>query len=442
VAQRFIRIGKVEVDGGLLTAPIDCSPELERYFVDRRFWADYGDTVDLSGIPPSILAIPAVGSVAGVAWAVGADLVVDELDARYRQALTEVAAVIQSIYPSFHTGRSAVRGRIVANDPRPDQGRVGLLFSGGLDANTSLIEHADRVTDLFTIWGADVPLANQPLWSRLTALIEANPAAATKTRHRIASNLRSLLDNGRLGDEFGSVILTGAWWSGVQVGLGMQSLIAPAAFALGMRRVMEASSLTAAPGTTYIFSPDVDEKIAWAGAAVAHDSFHRSRQQKIHEVLAPYLRSADRLPLAVCYERGRGGLPTINCGVCEKCLRTQVGLLLEGIDPVVCGFHMEDDALDQARDRFERNGYMLEPVQISSWHDIQRGLPADLDRLPDIRGSRRFFAWLRGLDVDAYARRAYLAHQPFLKACLIVAGGPVLRALPPELQRRVRPLIA
>lgn len=38
------------------------------------------------------------------------------------------------------------------------------------------------------------------------------------------------------------------------------------------------------------------------------------------------------------------GTGRVNCGRCEKCLRTAGGLLLAGIDPTVVGLPIQPDA--------------------------------------------------------------------------------------------------
>lgn len=446
MASEWIEFGAVEVEGGCATARLTCSLGMERYFAADRFWADYASADDLDGVPPGILAIPAVGNAVAVAWALGAELRVDTLDARFLAALGGVGATIQSIYPSFRTAESSVSVRTVAPIAPPvDLGRVGLLYSGGIDSNSALVEHLHSVGHLFTVWGADVPLADGALWRALRALVEGSPPAAGKTLHVVRSNLRSFLNNDLLTATFGPVLATGSWWGGIQHGLGLLSVTAPLAYRHGIGVVMEASSYTegeAPPGQDPAFSPAVDEQIAWAGTRIVHHGYRQTRQQKIGDVLAPYVAAGHGLPLAACYKRDRGGGQGLNCGVCEKCLRTQAGLLLAGIDPNACGFRLVDGDLDLAIERFERCEFLFEPVQTMMWLDIQRGIPANLGRLPDRHGSRRFFAWLAAFDMAGYGRRAFLARQPFLKARLIELGGPVLRALPPAMQGRLRQMLA
>jgi hypothetical protein len=200
---------------------------------------------------------------------------------------------------------------------------------------------------------------------------------------------------------------------------------------------MEASSLTAVPGETFIFSPDVDEQIAYAGTRVVHDGFHRTRQEKIREVLAPFARRGHEVPLAVCYKPNRGRSSSLNCGVCEKCVRTQIGLLLEGVDPNACGFRFSAETVDEIVGRFAGYRYAFDGVTTAMWVDLQRLIPDDPARLPDVHGSRRFFAWLRSFDVPAYERRAFLAGQPFLRGRAIALGSPLLRRLPSPARRRL-----
>lgn len=444
-----IEIGPMEVEGPCASARLSVSPGIARYFAADRFWVEYGSASDLAGVPLGILAIPVVGNAAAVAWAVGAEIRLPCLDGRFLAALAGVAATIQGIYPSFRTREARILVDSVERHAAVATGRVGLLYSGGIDSNSALVEHLTKVTDLFTVWGADVPLAEETLWRQLRGLVETSPPTAGKTIHFVRSNFRDFLNNGLLTDTFGPDLATGSWWGGIQHGLGLLSLTAPVAARYGLGVVMEASSYTEQRDAVHgertpvpAFSPAVDEQIAWAGTRILHHGYRQTRQEKIRDVLASYVAAGHTLPLAACYKSGRGGAVGLNCGRCEKCLRTQAGLLLAGIDPNACGFRLRAGDLAAAAARFERCDLVFEPVQTMMWVDIQRGIPDDVGSLPDIHGSRRFFTWLRGFDLDGYARRAFLARQPWAKSRLIRAGGPVLRALPPAFQARLRQVFA
>lgn len=441
-ATEYVRLGAPRVDGGRVTVDLRVSPGVAEYLAADTFWVDYGPEADLTTVPDAILAIPAVGNLITLAWTLGVDLSVAALDRRYAAGLAVIARTMQGIYPKLKTERSALHVDRIDAVAAVDRGRVGLLYSGGIDSNASLLAHHARVTDLFTVWGADVPLADEDLWRGLTGLIAASPPVAGKAVHLVRSNLREVLNNRALTDRFGPFLATGSWWGGIQHGLGLLSVTAPIAFRDGIAVVIEASSYTEtdAAGGPPAFSPAVDEQIAWAGTTVVHDGYEQTRQDKIRDHVAPYLATGQRLPLAACYKPGRGGAG-MNCGSCEKCLRTQVGLLLAGVDPDACGFRLADGALDAVVDGFRHHRYPFDPVQTGMWLDIQRGIPDDPARIHDIRGSRRFFAWLRTFDLEAYGARAFLANQPFLKSRLIRVGRPVLRALPDRLQARLRRLL-
>ena len=78
----------VQARDNKLITNIEVSPEIARFFLEDTFFAEYN--VNLENIPESILSIPALSTILTVAWAVGADVYIDEIDETYLHAMTKV----------------------------------------------------------------------------------------------------------------------------------------------------------------------------------------------------------------------------------------------------------------------------------------------------------------------------------------------------------------
>lgn len=436
----WIEIGEPEITGGRVSFGLTASPGAAKFLRESRFWFEEPSLRDPARVPAGILAIPVVGNVMPLAWAIGAEVRVPTLDRAFVGALERIATTIARLYPHFAVGDT----RLAVADPREhppattDRPRMGLLFSGGVDSTTSLIDHRKRVTDLFSVWGADVATADAALWERgLAPLLAAHPVAGSAAKHVVKSNLREFVDELRLCRMFGAGLTNASWWGSVQHGLGLVSLAAPIAFERGIGELLIASTHSEAFSRPWGSMPSIDKDIAWSGTTVRHDGFHRTRQQKIAEVIAPYARAHDGVPIAACYVPGRGADGVLNCGACEKCTRTQVGLLLAGVDPATCGFATTPETLATIRERLEGRRYTMGEDEVFMWGDIRDHIPARDDEIPDRHGSRAQLAWLRGIDPAQLASPAGPGVKPAGSFDPMYIVRRAFRLLPPAVQQRI-----
>ena len=265
----------------------------------------------------STALLPALGTILPVAVATGVGIRAPEIDAvfagRVPQNCSPAAGHVPALVPEPSRGSGTDRHR----DKTPGSGRAALLYSGGVDSATSLLRHGDDVGCLISVWGADVELEDVELWRQLQVVIDHAPSVPGTRRLVAQTNMRAVVDDLRLNREFDHGFADTNWWGGIQHGIGLTMLIAPAAEALGLNRVMIASSHSIDFQVPWGSTPDLDKLVAWSAGHAEHDSFELNRQQKIGKHIAPWLRDGNQLPLAVCYQPNRGGT-NINCLHCEK----------------------------------------------------------------------------------------------------------------------------
>lgn len=393
---RDIELGHPQMRGGRISVAIEPGTA-SKYFSQREIWVDYGD-LDLHEVPVSTALLPALGTILPVAVAAGVGIRASEIDAAFATQAPQIAAQLQGMYPHLSQSPLKVQGQIIHRDKTPGNGRAALLYSGGVDSATSLLRHRDDVGCLISVWGADVELEDVELWHQLQAVIDHAPSLPGTRRLVARTNMRAVLDDLRLNREFDRGFVGTNWWGGIQHGIGLTMLIAPAAETLSLNRVMIASSHSADFQVPWGSDPDLDKLVAWSVGRVEHDSFELNRQQKIGKHIAPWLCDGNELPLAVCYQPNRGSTTNINCLHCEKCIRTASGLLVAGAAPAAAGVGVTDQTLRSWRERLDAGSVRLAANQIFHWTCI-----ADAAR-QHLESTDEYVRWLANFDFSALAK--------------------------------------
>jgi hypothetical protein len=179
---------------------------------------------------------------------------------------------------------------------------------------------------------------------------------------------------------------------------------------------------------------EIDDAVRWSNGRVVHDQFELSRQQKLSRVVAPFMAAGGKLNLAVCYQpdRGRRGL---NCGRCEKCLRTATGLLVAGMHPPDAGIPVSAELLGHARRSISAGTWDLTNDEYL-WRDIQVSIPEQLTGVQTEPGTREYLEWLAGA--------SFVVRRPKRRLIGTVASGAryvavlVARNLPFRVKQTIR----
>ncbi len=394
---KYIKVEKLRIiKNQTVVSELSCSKNLEKYFRSKLLFAEYSK--DVRDVSKSILYIPAISSLITFAWAIGVDVYVEELDKAFIESLEKIKTVMKRWYPKFSFSSNIHVDKIVTNTfPRT---RYGLLFSGGLDSTCSFIRHRGKKPILVMVWGADVPLVKEEFWRKIQEKYERFVKEEKLEIHFVKTNIREFFDEKSLFKEFRQSFPPDSdWWAAVQHGLGLLGLCAPVTVAEHIGTLLIASSCTPnylRKNLPWGSHPLIDNQLSWANVKVMHDAVNLSRQEKIRHVLKNYVNDYNRYPyLRVCTSQ----FDLLNCGQCEKCLRTIAGLVLENIDPNKCGFNIDADFFVFLRLYFSksrRDIYMTKKTGM--WDDIKRHIPNPLDH--DLYGSREFWEWFRDFDIS------------------------------------------
>ncbi|MFP9058907.1 hypothetical protein ACLI4R_00075 [Natrialbaceae archaeon A-chndr2] len=402
-----IHIDRSTVDGSTLRTTVRPSREVTQFFSGSPLEVTYEGT-SLEAVPESIRCLPALSQIAPVAWATGADIYVESVDATFVRGLEDVKANMLEMYPFLEGGNLYAqevvdRGQVnetdgdqsvVTNDSSNEPARpsAGLLFTGGVDSTCSYVRHRDEAPTLISVrgWTITPDSADDHQWEHLRTRTSGFAAERDLETAFIAANMLSFLDHPMLLAHFKRYV-DGGWYSSVGHGLGLLGLCAPLAFSRSLEDIYMAATHWEGIDLEWGSRPDIDDHVRWAGTRCHHDGYELTRQERL-DVIAEYVETeCPELALQTCNVRMDG-----NCGDCEKCYRTAVGLRLSGLEPSEHGYPFDESSYAAMRDGLETGRWILGEDERYMWEDI-RNRASETE--PNSPAEREFFRWLEGADL-------------------------------------------
>jgi hypothetical protein len=196
----------------------------------------------------------------------------------------------------------------------PESDATGVFFTGGVDSFHSLLTNRDVVRALVFVQGFDIPLTDTDRLEAASRLVETVAAACNLRVLTLRTNLRR------------HPVFRAANWGEYTHGAALGAVAQLLASHLG--QVLIASSDIPPPHGS---SEELDRCWSSGAVTVRDDSSHVSRFRKVAAIAGDPLVHEH---LRVCWENRSSAL---NCGVCEKCLRTQVEFVAAGmLDRLTC----------------------------------------------------------------------------------------------------------
>ncbi|MDG6223250.1 MAG: hypothetical protein QCH99_08320 [Candidatus Bathyarchaeota archaeon] len=422
------------VNGKNLMFKLECSKDVSRFFPCKKLILEY--PVDISCLDLSIQTVPALASVIGVAWIIGADVYVKSVDKNFRESLEKIRLVMKRWYPNLNFS-SEIFGELKNNSYSGSN--FGLLYSAGLDSTTSYIKHRKKGLVLISVSGEGGSIDSQFKDKQFIT-----PLSSQEERiFTIRTNIENVVDEQLIYEKFGL-----NWWMNLSHGLVLTGHCAPLTVVKDVGVLYLASSFTRDFNFPWGSHPSIDNNICWGNTRVVHDGFDTTRQEKVLNILKAYGEEFGEYPtLKVCSKFSRLGS---NCCKCEKCSRTIIGLLAAGIDPKKCGFNIDAQNVGYIKKSLERGvffskkGLIERPVKminriypIFEWEDIQQNLPSEFKE--DEYGSESFFEWFKSFDVKERANKIGLVDFPklFLYSIFDLLA-PISFIFPSKMQNMLR----
>lgn len=267
---------------------------------------------------------------------------------------------------------------------------AGLFFTGGVDSSYSLVKNRGKVTRLINVEGFDVAFDDDERLEATALLINHIANAEGLEVVRVRTNLREhpFFRSVKWGKTHGSALA------------GIAHLLSP-----HLRKVFVASSDVHEPHGSH---PQLDPLWSSDCMDIIYDSPGVARLDKVDAIkLVPWVDTH----LKVCWENREKRL---NCGRCEKCVRTQLQFFVVGKENLAC-FPSVD--LLHAVERINKTSAHLLPQWRSILDELGAGdLREAVVRLIDrtewwvypgrlSRLKRKFHRSLRGLTARSPARK-------------------------------------
>jgi len=332
---------KYSNSGKKITYNYNYSKAISKYFNSKEpFFVSYD--VDVREVPESIAIIPFLANLAPISWFAGFNIHIEKLDKVFYESICDIKREYEKYYPEIKKIDSEiVVGKIEHNKMLGN--RSAMLFSGGVDAYSSLFRHYDSYPDLITVHGPDIDLADSTQWNRVVESNKKQQFLKNYDNLYIKSNLRLFYTY-----KVNYLLKNAEWWSKIQYGLGLTSLLAPLSFLKNYNKIYIASTRSKfMKFLPWGSMPETDNKIAWSGLSVIHDGFDLSRQDKLEIIIKMYNKfNLYGDAIRVCYSELN---KSINCSKCEKCVRTSFGIMLLGGNPCDFGFDVDESIYNEIK---------------------------------------------------------------------------------------------
>ncbi len=353
-------VNKIEVseEGRKISYDYSVSSEIAKYFKKKEpFYLHYQE--DIALVPDSLKIIPLLASVMPIAWFVGFDVYVDEIDETFHNSLKELKKEFEIHFPEIKPNTQLHYKKLQKNTF--DQNNYALLFSGGLDAFESLTRNIDKNPYLISVHGADIEIKDTKRWSEFKRFNSEEAIIQQDKLCYVETNIRDFYT-------YEVDLLVGVgWWGKIQHGMALLSVIAPLSFLHGITTTMIGSSNTGEVSFGWGSTSETDEKVRWANQKVVHDGFEFRRTEKVENIIKFAQKTGHKVKLRVCYSELRNGY---NCNVCPKCQRTIFGFLLSGVNPNEYGFTVPNNVYDLILKNFNEDAVMTVGVQYE-WQCLQ-----------------------------------------------------------------------
>jgi hypothetical protein len=234
--------------------------------------------------------------------------------------LLAASAVLQDVFASwyreFHHVEVRAAGGVVRRGRRRTRRAEGraAFFSGGADSFYTALTNQDRLTHLLLIYGFDIAVDDTAMRSQVDEHLRAAASGLGLELVEVETNLRQFSENHHC---YWGLHYHGAALAAVgQVLRGVSG------------EVMIGSSYPYASLFPWGSHPMTDP--LWAAGedlVIVHDGSAVDRFEKLAVVAQSDVAMAH---LRICFENPGG---VYNCGRCDKCVRTMIGLrLVQGLD--------------------------------------------------------------------------------------------------------------
>lgn len=354
-------LNNIKTNQNKIVYDFEVSDDLKKYFnSEEEYFIEYD--VNVESIPESILAIPFVCNILPCSWLLDFEIVVNKLDKNFYDCIPEIKSGYAAMYPDFE-----FKGNLVANKIESIEYKTNKaisLFSGGVDATSTLIKHMNEKPILVNLQGSDIGLQYNDVLESVKEKLLDNAKVFNLPMMFIKTTFRRILNEKLLNEIVKRT--NDNYWHAFQHGIAIISHTAPIAFLEKASIVYIASSYTKGDNAKCASDPTIDNNLKMGSTTVYHDNFELTRGDKI-KLIGEFCKNENcSLNLRVCFNDRKKR----NCCKCEKCYRTIFEIIACGYDPVNFGFDIKPNFSKIAHFHFKYKIIFSNSV-IVLWEKIQ-----------------------------------------------------------------------
>lgn len=358
---------------------------------------------DISKIPESILVLPFLANMLPIAWITNSVLWVKEVDRTFYKSQFLIKRGFEEMYQHYNFGGSFVPAKLVDNIYSVENESL-LLFSGGVDANTTFIRIFDTKPMLLNIYGwFDESSEKNNVCDHDRLDIESFAQRFNVRATFAKSNFGTLVDKDVFHKRYRKA-LGKEFWGGFQHGIAFISIASVVAYYYGIKNIYIASSNTFGFNKPWGSDPRIDSAFEFATVGrVFHDGYELSRQDKINVIVNFQKKLNEKYFIRVCSFNDK------NCRRCEKCFRTTVELIAEGADLECYDLSTDGDLLEHWKKVFSETLYCF-PVRFEDeyyWFETKEKMKENYDNIIH----KDFVDWFLNYDFYEGHKKALLSYR-------------------------------
>ncbi len=391
-----ITLQHIKVAEHVVEYTFSTSSSLKKYFSTDKLIIDYSQ--DITNIPLSILSTSFVGCFMGIAWITDSVMHVPCIDKSYYDATFNIRSAFQDMHT--HPLKGDIRADKIESNIITPSGNAILLFGGGIDANSSLIRHQQRISAICNIQGwfnniSDADKTTEAEFKYTSQIAKNNNSSSILIKSNFARVISPTFDQ-----DYRKRLKT-TWWYGFSHSMSFISITIPIAHKLNIGEIIIASSLSPGFNKRCASIPSTDGQIKYSHRGfVNHDAYELTRQDKTRIIVDHQQHSRTDFPLKVCSFNNK------NCCKCEKCLRTILALAAEGADPRRFAFDILDTLTVHWADTLKTNIALMgfKNERENHWPHIIKRMNENYDNLP--HENKEFVDWFLSFDFNKAKRIA------------------------------------
>ena len=325
-------------------------------------------------------------------WVTNTVMCVKELDLTFYNSLHRIRDAYQRLYSHYPLKGNIIPANFIDNKLEPNREAL-LLFSGGLDANSTYVRHHDKNPLLFNIQGwyktpSDKDIAAEADIRDIGIFAKKEGLDSSYAKSNFATIVDENLWTKNIRPNFGD-----SWWHGFQHSMAFISIAIPIAYKHGIKNIYIASSVPMGEFCMCASHVTTDSEFRYAeiGKCI-HDGSELVRQDKIKLVVDYQRKSGEPYLMRVCSFNDH------NCCECEKCFRTVLGLVAEGADIKDFGFYLDKPLKEYWEDvMYRRSGLMsFKSERVLHWPYIIPKMKENYDKMT--QEQKEFVDWFLSFD--------------------------------------------